>query len=353
MHAEVIPLRWSRSRPRWPPHPHPHPRPPPLGTRSAARWTPTGRPDTPIFTGHAVGLAEPQRTASSPGQSSEVEAGWDRADEVAESPTRAAGHRSRTARASTRLPARPRWRHQAHDGRRPATPKPSGRASPRTRRACRAAARAATLPPPRAHGSRPRMNEYDGRTASQQADERNLDWLVTRFVDEVSDAAHAILVSADGLLMAASASIPRERAEQLGAVSSGLASLARRCGPPLRRRRRPADRRRDGARLPDADERRRRLLPRGAHPGVRGHRPGRLRDGPARRARRADRAGPGPRRGSGSLTCESPWYPLTPPAADGDERAGPLRPSLHDHGRSHPSHGRPPDGGHPAPPAGR
>ena len=40
------------------------------------------------------------------------------------------------------------------------------------------------------------------------------------------DAAHAILVSADGLLMAASASIPGDRAEQVAAVSSGLASLA-------------------------------------------------------------------------------------------------------------------------------
>jgi predicted regulator of Ras-like GTPase activity (Roadblock/LC7/MglB family) len=56
--------------------------------------------------------------------------------------------------------------------------------------------------------------------------ERGLDWLVTRFVDEVPSTAHAILVSADGLLMAASASIPEERAEQVAAVSSGLASLA-------------------------------------------------------------------------------------------------------------------------------
>ena len=48
----------------------------------------------------------------------------------------------------------------------------------------------------------------------------------SRFVDEVPDAAHAILVSADGLLMAASTSIPGERAEQVAAVSSGLASLA-------------------------------------------------------------------------------------------------------------------------------
>jgi predicted regulator of Ras-like GTPase activity (Roadblock/LC7/MglB family) len=57
-------------------------------------------------------------------------------------------------------------------------------------------------------------------------DERNLDWVVSKFVDEVPSAAHAILVSADGLLMAASRSIPYERAEQVAAVSSGLASLA-------------------------------------------------------------------------------------------------------------------------------
>ena len=58
------------------------------------------------------------------------------------------------------------------------------------------------------------------------ATDNNLNWLVSRFVDEVTDAAHAILVSADGLLMAESQSIPGERAEQVAAVSSGLASLA-------------------------------------------------------------------------------------------------------------------------------
>ena len=57
-------------------------------------------------------------------------------------------------------------------------------------------------------------------------DLRQLDWLVSRFVDEVPDAAHAILVSADGLLRAANSSIPGERAEQVAAVSSGVASLA-------------------------------------------------------------------------------------------------------------------------------
>ncbi len=68
------------------------------------------------------------------------------------------------------------------------------------------------------------MTDINGLVASQH-DERNLDWLVTRFVTEVTDAAHAILVSADGLLMAASSSIPLDRAEQVAAVSSGLASL--------------------------------------------------------------------------------------------------------------------------------
>ena len=70
------------------------------------------------------------------------------------------------------------------------------------------------------------MIDLNGHAAAQDLSGGNLDWLVTRFVDEVTDAAHAILVSADGLLMAASSSIPRERAEQVAAVSSGLASLA-------------------------------------------------------------------------------------------------------------------------------
>jgi X-X-X-Leu-X-X-Gly heptad repeat protein len=42
----------------------------------------------------------------------------------------------------------------------------------------------------------------------------------------VSGVSHAVLVSADGLLMAASEDMPIERADQLAAVASGLASLA-------------------------------------------------------------------------------------------------------------------------------
>jgi uncharacterized protein len=69
------------------------------------------------------------------------------------------------------------------------------------------------------------MTEIHDLAARGVDDERSLDWLVTRLVDEVPDVAHAILLSADGLLMAASASIPADRAEQVAAVSSGLASL--------------------------------------------------------------------------------------------------------------------------------
>ena len=70
------------------------------------------------------------------------------------------------------------------------------------------------------------MTENLSNHSVAQNDERGLDWVVSKFVDEVPNTAHAILVSADGLLMAASASIPDDRAEQVAAVSSGLASLA-------------------------------------------------------------------------------------------------------------------------------
>src|SRR6516164_10538174 len=54
----------------------------------------------------------------------------------------------------------------------------------------------------------------------------SLDWLVTKFAREVPGVAHTLLVSVDGLPVAASEHLPQERADQLAAVSSGLASLA-------------------------------------------------------------------------------------------------------------------------------
>lgn len=50
-------------------------------------------------------------------------------------------------------------------------------------------------------------------------------WLVDDFVDRVAGVAHAVVVSADGLLLTASAYLPRDRADQLAAVASGLISL--------------------------------------------------------------------------------------------------------------------------------
>ncbi|MCP2259495.1 hypothetical protein LX15_003200 [Streptoalloteichus tenebrarius] len=50
-------------------------------------------------------------------------------------------------------------------------------------------------------------------------------WLITDFVRRVPGVAHAVVVSADGLLLAGSQGLPLDRAEQLSAVASGLVSL--------------------------------------------------------------------------------------------------------------------------------
>ncbi|HEU0191805.1 MAG TPA: serine protease inhibitor [Mycobacterium sp.] len=54
----------------------------------------------------------------------------------------------------------------------------------------------------------------------------SLDWLLSNFTRDVPGVRHAVLVSVDGLLVAASEHLPAERADQLAAVTSGLASLA-------------------------------------------------------------------------------------------------------------------------------
>jgi predicted regulator of Ras-like GTPase activity (Roadblock/LC7/MglB family) len=52
-----------------------------------------------------------------------------------------------------------------------------------------------------------------------------LDWLVTDFTRRVPDAAHAAVVSADGVPLALSEHIPRDFAERLAVITCGLASL--------------------------------------------------------------------------------------------------------------------------------
>ena len=50
-------------------------------------------------------------------------------------------------------------------------------------------------------------------------------WVVSNFVERVPGVAHAVVVSADGLLLTSSQGLPRDRADQLAAVASGLISL--------------------------------------------------------------------------------------------------------------------------------
>ena len=52
-------------------------------------------------------------------------------------------------------------------------------------------------------------------------------WLLTNFVDRVAGVSYAVVVSSDGLLLTSSAGLPRDRADQLAAVASGMASLTR------------------------------------------------------------------------------------------------------------------------------
>jgi predicted regulator of Ras-like GTPase activity (Roadblock/LC7/MglB family) len=60
-------------------------------------------------------------------------------------------------------------------------------------------------------------------TLSQQA--RDLSWLINAFTERVPGIAHAVVVSSDGLLVAVSDHLPRDSADQLAAVTSGLVSV--------------------------------------------------------------------------------------------------------------------------------
>jgi predicted regulator of Ras-like GTPase activity (Roadblock/LC7/MglB family) len=56
-------------------------------------------------------------------------------------------------------------------------------------------------------------------------DESEFGWLLANFAEQVPGVAHAIVVSTDGLLLTASPHLPRDYADQLAAVTSGLVSL--------------------------------------------------------------------------------------------------------------------------------
>jgi uncharacterized protein len=54
---------------------------------------------------------------------------------------------------------------------------------------------------------------------------RDFNWLITAFTERVPGVAHAVVVSSDGLLVAVSDHLPRDSADQLAAVTSGLISV--------------------------------------------------------------------------------------------------------------------------------
>ncbi|WP_019869223.1 roadblock/LC7 domain-containing protein [Salinispora oceanensis] len=62
------------------------------------------------------------------------------------------------------------------------------------------------------------------QSARQNVD---LDWLLDELVERVPPARRAVVLSADGLLLGASAGQERDDAEHLCALASGLSSLAR------------------------------------------------------------------------------------------------------------------------------
>jgi predicted regulator of Ras-like GTPase activity (Roadblock/LC7/MglB family) len=53
----------------------------------------------------------------------------------------------------------------------------------------------------------------------------DMGWLLSNFADSVAGIAHVVAVSADGLLLASSRDLPRDRADQLAAITSGVVSL--------------------------------------------------------------------------------------------------------------------------------
>jgi len=58
------------------------------------------------------------------------------------------------------------------------------------------------------------------------AKQDDLGWFLDDFVVRVADVAHTVVVSADGILLARSSTLPPANADQLAAVASGLASLS-------------------------------------------------------------------------------------------------------------------------------
>jgi len=63
--------------------------------------------------------------------------------------------------------------------------------------------------------------------AAAESQTESLDWLLDDLVKRVPEATKAVVLSVDGLMVAASAALSQEDAEQMSAIASGFQSLAR------------------------------------------------------------------------------------------------------------------------------
>ena len=64
-------------------------------------------------------------------------------------------------------------------------------------------------------------------TVTKDSSGQDFNWLIDDFVDRVHGVTHALILSVDGLPLAASSSVSHDESEQLAAISSGVLSLAR------------------------------------------------------------------------------------------------------------------------------
>src|SRR5258705_8054974 len=71
------------------------------------------------------------------------------------------------------------------------------------------------------------------------AEARNLNWLVSNFVERVPGVSEATVVSSDGLLIALSDGLDRSSGDPLAAAAAGLLSIPKGTSTPIGRGRGP------------------------------------------------------------------------------------------------------------------
>jgi uncharacterized protein len=74
-----------------------------------------------------------------------------------------------------------------------------------------------------AHDAEPVLDIRDETVTAKGA--QDLGWLITNFVDRIPGAESAVVVSSDGLVLTMSEKVPREAADQMAAITSGLTGL--------------------------------------------------------------------------------------------------------------------------------